>query len=96
MEYDYNEFLSDSSDDYPKYDEGLSQEQLDAVRESSFTTQGFKDWRAERKYLQEKWGKSGERISITEGMIRQSTGNPLAVKDADDWWEYKNSLGRDE
>ena len=46
-EYDYNKFLSDSSDDYPKYDEGLSQEQLDAVRESSFTTQGFKDWRAE-------------------------------------------------
>ena len=69
-EYDYNEFLSDSSDDYPKYDEGLSKEQLDGVSEASF--------------------------SVVEGMIRQSTGNPLAVKDADDWWDYKNSLGQDE
>ena len=95
-EYDYDKFLSDSSDDYPKYDEGLSQEQLDGVRESSFATQEPKDWRAERKYLQEKWGKSGARISTIEGVIRQSTGNPLAVKDADDWWDHKNSLGQDE
>ena len=29
--YNYNEFLSDSSDDYPKYADGLSQEQLDGI-----------------------------------------------------------------
>ena len=69
-EYDYDKFLSDSSDDYPKYDEDFLLEQLDGVSEASF--------------------------SVVEGMIRQSTGNPLAVKDADDWWYYKNSLGRDE
>ena len=27
-EYDYDKFLSDSSDDYPRYDEGLSQDEV--------------------------------------------------------------------
>jgi len=35
--YNYSDFLSDSSDDYPQYADGLSQEQLDAVREASFS-----------------------------------------------------------
>jgi hypothetical protein len=75
-EYDYDKFLSDSSDDYPKYEDGISQEKMDAVREKSD-------------------------FSLIEGIIRQSTGNALesnsfVVKSADDWWEYKNSLGRDE
>jgi len=37
-EYDYNKFLSDSSDDYPKYDDGIeatkSHENLLAIRPS--------------------------------------------------------------
>ena len=41
--YNYNEFLSDSSDDYPKYADGLSQEQLDGVRESSFPIKQIDD-----------------------------------------------------
>ena len=49
--YDYNKFLSDSSDDYPKYGDNLNVPRA-------------KDWRAERKYLQEKWGKSGSIINI--------------------------------
>ena len=56
--YNYNKFLSDSSDDYPKYGDNLNN--------SPITSQGFKDWRAERKYLQEKWGKSGARVTVEE------------------------------
>ena len=48
-EYDYDKFLSDSSDDYPRYDEGLSQ---DEVGEDNG-------------------------VSLIEGMIRQSTNNPV-------------------
>jgi len=52
-EYSYTKFLSDSSDDYPKYGDNLN-------------TPRVKDWRAERQYLQEKWGKSGARVTLEE------------------------------
>lgn len=33
-DYDYNEFLSDSSDDFPKYDDGIEEKAFTASQES--------------------------------------------------------------
>ena len=41
--YDYDTFLSDSSDDHPKYADGLSQEQLNVISELGFEVKQIDD-----------------------------------------------------
>jgi hypothetical protein len=41
--YDYDTFLSDSSDDYPQYADGLSQEQLKGINELGFEVKEIDD-----------------------------------------------------
>ena len=57
-EYDYNKFLSDSSDDYPKYDEGYDEdfllEQLDGNCKNFYIKQADDDMLYQEAYSQDK------------------------------------------
>ena len=56
-EYDYNKFLSDSSDDYPKYDEGYDEdfllEQLDGNCKNFYIKQADDDMFYQQAYSQD-------------------------------------------
>ena len=82
-DYDYDEFLKDSSDDCPKYADGLLPKKT-------------KDWRGEREYLRLKWGEQGRRIEVPVADRTFKEVIRLARAAIQPWWtqEYRDSTER--
>lgn len=65
--YNYDIFLSDSSDDYPKYGDGIPLNTPTNKPQEELRWTPKEDeigWREERQYLLRKWGPAAKQIKI--------------------------------